>query len=246
MTAASIERQVEGALGALEVGGEEAYDGVVEPGLLGQALEQLEKGESLLLRVGSPLGKPQEGYAPSPRDPRWLAVRRGSKKIAIARQCNAPAAETGQARSISIEDDAAQLVWLEMSNKDRWLVAAGGTDEERLAATRCAHALGKALGVKCSGASAPSDRSPAIDLRPLSAKRLARFGLRPESQWWVLRDYGSISPRSGAGRDFTVALIVGGLAIGAWALLAHQNSQGANTNFLLGVGVIAALLSLTA
>jgi hypothetical protein len=62
----------------------------------------------------------------------------------------------------------------------------------------------------------------------------------------VLRDHGSAGPRGRAGRLLLIAAVLGAVALALWAMLVVGLQRDGGTGVLLGIGVVAGLLSLTA
>jgi hypothetical protein len=119
----------------------------------------------------------------------------------------------------------------------------------------CARALADVLGVslvtsdgsEIAQGSAPAEVGDGAHAdHALSASALGRFALRSEGRGVVLRDHGSAGPRGRAGRLLLIAAVLGAVALALWAMLVVGLQRDGGTGVLLGIGVVAGLLSLTA
>ncbi len=88
--------------------------------------------------------------------------------------------------------------------------------------------------------------APAKALPRVPASRSARFAMQSEGDRVVLRDHASAGPRASAARNTMVAVVLGAIAAGLWAMLWREASERGASNVALMLGASAAVLSLAA
>ncbi|AKT42208.1 hypothetical protein [Chondromyces crocatus] len=147
--------------------------------------------------------------------------------------------------------------------RDRWLVAevrsldaARAEAQVEAFAARLARVLGVPLetahGTEPADAIAhravperDGDRETVDDHPPPGVADLARFVLRTEGDYLVLRDHASIGPRTTAPRNVTIGSLLLAVSVPLWIQVARSLSAGQN-GLAIGLGASAMLISLTA
>jgi hypothetical protein len=130
----------------------------------------------------------------------------------------------------------------------RLLLAEQRSEQEPLAALAVAARVGAALGVPVHRAGAAVDLAAGEAPEPIAGDvavpSLARFAVRSEGDVVVLRDWGSRGPRDSARRNGWIGAALLLLAALAWLQLFRSFGAAATTGERVGLGAIAALLSL--
>jgi hypothetical protein len=194
-----------------------------------------------------------EGHGPLPREPRLVRLERGSSRVRLTSMI-APAPSEASARAVHVRaedggrpndclrcsarvelelDDGASCVVLERRGATR--------DAVVRAIAPVALALAKRLDLEPPAEAleegAPPRGEPSSSAPSLSHDA-ARFVLSMEGPRLVLRDHASLGPRSGAGTNAVVAVVLGALALAMLALLVMHHDQ---LSVALGLGAGAAL-----
>jgi hypothetical protein len=247
-----------------------AIDALCDPMAAAAALDAKSQGAPLLLRAGPPLGEGSDAFGPDPAPPLWIGAAVGDAAVRVAPLMLERAGEAARARAkrVAIATrtgpccDAASCshtrthvaAWLELlepapaSIPGRLLVAESADLDEARALARVhavAARLARALGIPLDDADPPAPEALPKGAAPalLPAGKLARHAMRTEEDRFVLRDHGSLGPRTTAGTKGAIgaALLVAALAL--WAQAARMFGQG-DRNMTIGFAAAAALVTL--
>lgn len=248
---------------------EPAVDGHFDRAGARAALESLEPGASLLVRVAPELAAGRdEAFGPEPAHPFWLRVTRaGPDDVAAsvlvplrAREGDSPLrsavdaveVETGEVpccESAACELTKTRATVFARAGERRFVVGEELAQDGQTARSRAAglaRALAGALGVPVSGVDDCDDGTKEAAAEPLPALALARFAVRREAEGLVVRDHGSDGPRARARRLTLWGAAFATVAAVLVAMLGRSIATGASWTVHVGFGALAALAALTA
>ncbi|MFT3770456.1 MAG: hypothetical protein QM820_33935 [Minicystis sp.] len=242
-------------------------DFLVDPGAACRALDALPEHGGLVMRAAPALAAPAAGYGPVPADPVWVRIMRGAREVGTALYRGGDGMVRKAARVEIEERDepccespgcdrrrAHASVWLVLEGMngaadERLLVAEqrtieGAPEVARGIAARLAGAItaplvrdGEPFAAEIGAAPAPlGDALPPADL--------ARFALRSEGGRVIVRDWDSLGPRATAPRNTWIGAVLMVMAAACWFAL-WRALAGGSQNAAIGVGIAAALLTLT-